>query len=108
MTSISLSHLEPFPSLTHICAAVLDVWPEHYQFLQSRFVNPAEPSLPITEEMAGLIIRIAGKELSHFAESYRWTCEVLIKEDLHFRRTKGYRWTTFEDAYREVYSRARE
>lgn len=106
MTSSSLPHLEPFPSLAHICAAVLDVWPEHCQFLQSRFVDSAEPALPITEEMAGLVIRIAGNDLSHFADSYRWTCEALIAEDLHFRRTGSYRWATFEDAYREVYSRA--
>jgi ubiquinone/menaquinone biosynthesis C-methylase UbiE len=106
MTSKSLPHLESFPSLTHICSAVLDVWPEHYQFLQSRFVDSAEPALFIAEEMAGLVIRIAGNDLTNFADSYRWTCEALIAEDLHFRRTGGYRWATFEDAYREVYSRA--
>jgi SAM-dependent methyltransferase len=106
MTSTSFSTLESFPSLARICAAVLDVWPEHQQFLSLRFANPAEPALPITEEMAGLVVRIAGNDMPAFAVSYRWTCEALIAEDLHFRRTGAYRWTSFEDAYREVYSRA--
>jgi 2-polyprenyl-3-methyl-5-hydroxy-6-metoxy-1,4-benzoquinol methylase len=106
MTSTSLPHLEQFPSLAHVCAAILEVWPEHYQFLQSRFVDSSELALLITEEMAGLVIRIAGNDLLNFADSYRWTCEALITEDLHFRRTGGYRWTTFEEAFREVYSRA--
>ena len=105
MTSSPPFKLESFPSLERVCAAVLDVWPEHCQFLESRFANFAEPALPIAEEMADLVIRIAGNELSNFADSYRWTCEALIAEDLHFRRTGSYRRTTFEDVYREVYSR---
>lgn len=106
MTPPSLPYLEPFPSLAHICAAVLDVWPEHQQFLSLRFADPVEPALPITEEMAGLVVRIAGNDMPAFAGSYRWACAALIAEDLHFRRTGRYRWTSFEDAYREVYSRA--
>lgn len=106
MTPTSHFNLEPFPSLARICSAVLDVWPEHQQFLSLRFADPAESALPIAEEMAGLVVRIAGNDLPTFAESYRWTCEALIAEDLHFRRTKGYRWTSFQDVYREVYSRA--
>jgi 2-polyprenyl-3-methyl-5-hydroxy-6-metoxy-1,4-benzoquinol methylase len=106
MTLPSLSNLVPFPSLASICADVLDVWPQHRQFLSLRFADPTEPALPITEEMAGLVVQIAGNNLPAFADDYRWTCETLIEEDLYFRRTGGYRWTFFEDAYREVYSRA--
>ncbi|NKD56099.1 MULTISPECIES: class I SAM-dependent methyltransferase [unclassified Haematospirillum] len=106
MTLTSLPQLQPYPSLARICAVVLDVWPAHGGYLKARFCESAHPVLPITEEIAGLVVRIAGNDLSTFADSYRWTCETLVAEDLHFRRTGGYRWTTFEDAYREVYSRA--
>lgn len=106
MTLTSLPQLQPYPSLARICAAVLDVWPAHWGYLKSRFCESDHPVLPIIEEVAGLVARIAGSDLSTFADSYRWTCETLIAEDLHFRRTGGYRWTTFEDAYREVYSRS--
>ena len=102
----SLSNLEPFPSLETISAAVLAVWPQHQSFLSLRFADPSEPTLPIAEEMAALVVRIAGNDMSAFADSYRWTCEALIAEDLHFRRTGSYRWASFEDANREVYSRA--
>ena len=102
----SISNLKPFPSLNSICAAVLDVWPQHQSFLSLRFADPTEPTLPLAEEMAELVVQIAGNDMPAFADSYRWTCEALIAEDLHFRRTGGYRWASFEDANREVYSRA--
>lgn len=106
MTATCLSHLGQHPSLAHLCGVVLDEWPEHFQFLQSRFLDLSDPALPITEEMAGLVIRIAGNNLPQFANSYRWTCEALIAEDLYFRRTGAYRRVSFEDVNREVYSRA--
>ena len=56
--------------------------------------------------MAGLVLRIIGDDLPTFIGGYRWMCEAFVAEDLHFRRTGSYRLSTFEDAYREVYSRA--
>ena len=99
-------HLSAYPSLARIGAAVLDAWPEHAPFLESRFSDPLEATLPIAEEMAGLVLRIVGDALPAFVADYRWVCMTLVTEDLHFRRTGAYRWSTFEDAYREVYSRA--
>jgi 2-polyprenyl-3-methyl-5-hydroxy-6-metoxy-1,4-benzoquinol methylase len=101
----SISNLEHFPSLNSICTAVLDVWPQHESFLSLRFVDPNEPTLPLAEEMARLVIQIAGHDMSAFSNGYRWTCENLLAESLHFHRTGGYRWSSFEDANREVYSR---
>jgi 2-polyprenyl-3-methyl-5-hydroxy-6-metoxy-1,4-benzoquinol methylase len=98
--------LADYPALALIGSAVLNVWPEHKPFLTVRFADPAEVTLPIAEEMAQLVLRIIGDELPIFVNSYRWTCETLIAEDLHFRRTGNYRWSKFEDAYREVYSNA--
>ncbi len=99
------SDISIYPALSRIVSAVLSSWPEHESFLTVRFVDPTEPTLPIAEEMAGLVLRIIGDEMPAFVAAYRWTCEALIAEDLHFRRTGRYRWSTFEDAYREVYSR---
>lgn len=98
--------LNSYPALARLGSAVLNAWPEHESFLALRFADPAEVTLPIAEEMAQLVLRIIGDELPIFIASYRWTCETLIAEDLHFRRTGSYRWSKFEDAYREVYSNA--
>lgn len=96
--------LTDYPALTRIGSAVLSYWPEHESFLTLRFADAAEASLPVAEEMAAIVLRIVGNELPLFVANYRWTCEKLREEDLHFRRTGSYRWSKFEDAYREVYS----
>jgi 2-polyprenyl-3-methyl-5-hydroxy-6-metoxy-1,4-benzoquinol methylase len=98
--------LKNYPALSRIAAAVLADWPEHYAFIRLRFGDAADPALPIAEEMAMLVERIIGDQLPAFVAGYRWMCEAFIAEDLHFRRSGGYRLSTFEDAYREVYSRA--
>ena len=100
------SALETRPALSHICGAMLDAWPDHGPFLELRFADSADLSLPIAEEMAELVLRIIGDDLPAFVAGYRWMCEAYVAEDLHFRRTGSYRLSTFEDAYREVYSRA--
>ncbi len=97
--------LNDYPALARISRAVLHAWPAHESFLTLRFSDPDEPTLPLAEEMASLLLRIIGDELPAYVAGYRWVCETLVAEDLHFRRTGGYRWSTFEDAYREVYSR---
>lgn len=99
------STLNNYPALARISSAVLDAWPEHQSFLTLRFSDPIEPALPLAEEMAGLVLQIVGGELPKFVSGYRWVCETLVMEDLHFRRTGRYRWSTFEDVFREVYSR---
>lgn len=98
--------LETRPALSLICGAVLDVWPEHRAFLELRFADSADLSLPIAEEMAELVLQIIGDDLPAFVVGYRWMCEAFVAEDLHFRRTGSYRLSRFDDAYREVYSRA--
>ncbi len=97
--------LEHRPALARIVQAVLTAWPEHATFLAIRFQDAEDPALPVAEEMAGLVLRITGEELPLFVAGYRWMCETFVAEDLHFRRKGTYRLSSFEDAYREVYSR---
>jgi len=97
--------LNNFPALASISSAVLAEYPEHQSFLNLRFSNDKEKSLPLAEEMANLVLRIIGNDLPSFALGYRWVCEMLISESLYFRRNASYRYSKFEDVYREVYSR---
>ncbi|MBI4182457.1 MAG: class I SAM-dependent methyltransferase [Proteobacteria bacterium] len=93
------------PALARIAAAVLKSWPEHAPFLAQRFADPADPALPVAEEMAAVVLRLIGDDLPGYIASYRRMCEAFVAEDLHFRRTGRYRLSSFADAYREVYSR---
>lgn len=44
-----------------------------------------------------------GDQAEEFHASYRWMCENFIEEDLHFRRTKKYRYSSFEEVNKFVY-----
>jgi 2-polyprenyl-3-methyl-5-hydroxy-6-metoxy-1,4-benzoquinol methylase len=96
--------LDKYPGMALISAAVLKAWPEHGAFMAVRFANADDPALPVTEEMAQLVLRIVGDEMPAFVAGYRWMCQAFVAEDLHFRRTGAYRLSSFDDAYREVYS----
>lgn len=93
------------PNLSRVVGAVLACWAEHGSFLAQRFAAVDDPTLPISEEIAGLILRIAGDDVADYAAAYRWTCNALLKEDLYFRRKGRYRLSTFAEALQEVYSR---
>ncbi len=100
-----LVNREKYPSILRICESVVAVWPNHHDFISTRFDDPFEDSLLIAEEIAGLALRLADKDLSTFASAYRWMCEEFLVEELYFRRNGKYRLSSFEDAYRAVYSR---
>lgn len=99
-----INAIKALPNLSHLVDAVTAAWPEHLNFLQSRF-NDLEPShLELCEKLAGLINQITGPDLEDYCADYRWTCRILIQEDLQFRRTGHYRLRSFKDAEQEVYS----
>jgi 2-polyprenyl-3-methyl-5-hydroxy-6-metoxy-1,4-benzoquinol methylase len=95
-----------FPNLARLSDAVLRVWPTHEAFLTLRFQSATEREIKLAEELASHVVRLAGEHLSEFATAYRRMCEAFIAEDLFFRRHGRYRLTTFEEANKEVYSRA--
>jgi SAM-dependent methyltransferase len=55
---------------------------------------------------AELIERLASGNLDSMIDGYRWMCQMVLEEELHFRRHGTYRLSAFEDANREVYSNA--
>jgi 2-polyprenyl-3-methyl-5-hydroxy-6-metoxy-1,4-benzoquinol methylase len=88
------------PSLERLMLTLLEVWPEHEKFLRKRFVS-VELAWP--ERVAALVLRLAGADLPRVAADYRWMCDRVMEEELHFRRTGNYRLQTFAEARREVY-----
>jgi 2-polyprenyl-3-methyl-5-hydroxy-6-metoxy-1,4-benzoquinol methylase len=101
---LSLGKLSNYPSTLAIVDELLAVWPEHRGYCESRF-RADEPKFDARmEQVSGLILKNVGDNLRVYCEDYRWMCEEFLKEEIHFRRTGEYRLSTFEDAYREVYS----
>jgi 2-polyprenyl-3-methyl-5-hydroxy-6-metoxy-1,4-benzoquinol methylase len=97
-----LSTVDPtrYPALSRAIEVQLRVWPEHAAFLQLRFQRA---DLGFAERLAGLVAR-ATDAPDVLAADYRWFCERMNEEELHFRRTNRYRLSTFAEAEREVYS----
>lgn len=91
------------PHLAEVCRALLDAWPAHAGYLERSLGDAAD--LALGEELAALIVRLAGDRLAGLCADYRWTCERLLEEEIHFRRTGAYRLSSFAEAEREVYAR---
>ena len=91
------------PQLSRLAATLLEVWPAHRAYLEKSFPEGADHAF--AEELAGMIVRLAGDGLAGLCADYRWTCERLLEEELHFRRSGAYRLARFTDAAAEVYDR---
>lgn len=100
-----LPDLAKVPSIAKICEAILRLYPGHDGYLAARFRDFDPEFEGRMEELATLALASMGDQLDDYVADYRWMCEAFIAEEFHFRRHKAYRLSTFEEAYREVYSR---
>lgn len=85
--------------------AITDVWPDHRKYLKNTFSQRSAEVAESVEKIASLIIKLTGKNLNSFCHDYKWTCEKLLEEELHFRRYGTYRLSTLKESMEHVYSR---
>lgn len=95
---------EELAATAAIVEAVLADWPDHAKYLRKSLEARSQEQLQTTEMLAAAALALEGDRLPELAANYRWTCDRLREEELHFHRHGGYRLTTFEAADREVYS----
>jgi 2-polyprenyl-3-methyl-5-hydroxy-6-metoxy-1,4-benzoquinol methylase len=100
-----LSDLSIAPSTQKIAERIVSLWPEHSGYLAMRFRDFDGMFEARIDELASLALVSIGDELDTYIADYRWMCEAFIEEEFHFRRKNKYRLSTFEEAYKEVYSR---
>lgn len=98
--------LRDYPASRAIADAVLEVWPEHLRYLRKSFAGRDPALMATTERLAEAAQLLAGTRIGEIAVHYRWTCDRLREEELHFHRTGRYRLSSFAEADREVYSDA--
>lgn len=93
-----------------LVTAVLDNWPQHKSLAEKSFANRAPDVMAVSDTIAGLVLQLAPHHeggLQRLCEDYRFLCEqIVLPEELYFRRNGAYRLKTFEEADREVYSNA--
>jgi 2-polyprenyl-3-methyl-5-hydroxy-6-metoxy-1,4-benzoquinol methylase len=104
-----MQNLEKYPSLARLTNEQIKVWPEHAGYLAKSMDGRSEATLKATDLGADLVLKLA----SHFpggaaelCDDYKYVCQNLIlEEELYFRRFKRYRLTTFVEAYKEYYAK---
>lgn len=96
--------LAGYPATRTITASVLEAWPEHARYLRKSFAGRDAALMATTDRLAEAVGLLAGERLAEVAAHYRWTCDRLREEELHFHRTGRYRLTSFAEAEREVYA----
>jgi len=96
--------LASFPSLTRIVDAQKQAWPDHAKYLRNRFAGEDPAALDRADDVAQLVLTLAGDALPRYCDDYRWMCENFIEEEAFFRRHNRYRRTRFDEVERDVYS----
>lgn len=99
---------QTYPSLTKLIAEVLSQWPEHERYLEKSLAGRDPDLMRHSERLSGMIVRLAATidgGLTTLARDYRFLCEqIVLPEELYFRRNGRYRLEKFEDALRTVYN----
>jgi 2-polyprenyl-3-methyl-5-hydroxy-6-metoxy-1,4-benzoquinol methylase len=101
-----IARLQPYPNLSQVVDALLEVWPEHLDYCESRFRDDPPGYMQRSDELAGLVLKLADSgDLKQYCGDYAWMCEEFLKEELYFRRHGTYRLSTFKEAFDEVYNK---
>lgn len=93
-----------YPTLKRLVSSQLIAAPDQEKFFAKRFESETPESLGRHEELAGHIAKLIAHAEKTFLEDYVWLCAEQLEEELYFRRHKKYRLSTFEEAYKLVYS----
>lgn len=103
--SFERSRLRPYANLDAAVGVLLEVWPEHADYCQARFRDDPPGFMQRSDELAGLVLKLAAGDLASYCQDYKWMCAEFLKEELHFRREGRYRLSTFKEAYDQVYNK---
>jgi 2-polyprenyl-3-methyl-5-hydroxy-6-metoxy-1,4-benzoquinol methylase len=102
--------IDNFPSLKKLKMAVISTWPEHATFLDKSIVGRSADVLEISETLSANILLLADDfegGIEKLSNDYRFMCEeIVLPEELFFRRNGKYRLSRFEDANAECYANA--
>jgi 2-polyprenyl-3-methyl-5-hydroxy-6-metoxy-1,4-benzoquinol methylase len=97
-------------ALQTLIGDILSHWPEHKSYLDKSFASRAPDVLRVSETLAGIVQKLATTipgGIDTLCADYRFLCdEIVLPEELFFRRNGRYRLSSFEDANRECYANA--
>ena len=107
--NLTIEVLADYQSLARLASGQLAVWPEHHPYLMKSFAARSDAVLKASDLAADLVIKLAAHAdggLGELCEDYKFVCKnMILEEELHFRRFGEYRLKTFAEAYEEYYSK---
>lgn len=93
-----------FADLAHLVDLQLGVFPTHAAYLTKRFASCTDDELALADDVARMVMTVAGDNLAACCADYAWLSPILLEEELYFRRHGRYRLSSFEEALATVYS----
>jgi 2-polyprenyl-3-methyl-5-hydroxy-6-metoxy-1,4-benzoquinol methylase len=96
----------PGPAARALVDAVLEQWPQHASFFERSFKERDPRELEITEQLAQLVLRLYPNDRALLARGYRWMCEMVLEEELEFKRNDRYRYSSFQEVNELVYQQS--
>lgn len=97
-----------YPSLEMLAARIHEVWPEHDKYVAKSLDDRPPEVMAISDQIASCALKFAaqaGGGASGLCEDYRFLCEqIVMPEEMYFRRHNRYRLSSFADAERECYA----
>jgi len=92
-------------SIARLVAATTAFWPEHAPYLKRTMQSLAPDLTRHADRVAGLVLRIADGDPGRMLTGYRWLCEMILAEELDFRRSGAYRHSRFAEVDAALYQR---
>lgn len=107
---IAVIGFESYPSLDKLLSRLLEIWPEHADYVGKSFADRSSELMATSEVIASCVLKLANQAngtLDTLCDDYRFLCEkIVLPEELYFRRHDRYRLSSFADAQRECYANA--
>lgn len=99
-----------YPAIAELAGRVTQRWPEHATFIERSFGGREPAAMAVAEQLAVAILKLAAEDaggLDELSDDYRFLCEeIVLPEEIHFRRNGSYRLANFADANAECYANA--
>lgn len=101
---------QAYPQFAALLDAIISEWPKHHKYLARNISERTPDELAFSEGLSKMVAALADETpggLQSLASDYRFISEqIILPEELHFRRHGEYRLKTFAEAVEQVYSRA--
>lgn len=80
---------------------VLEFWPSHQKFLEKSKGTIDE--ILVADNLAALVLRLTKSRLGEALAGYKWMCDMMVEEEIVFRRTGNYRYSSYCEVEKLIY-----